>query len=140
MSAHTARWAICRPLNMSLAAPPERNGAERCATPMAPRPAPLLHRARWLKCHRDSPHRWMKLGAQVTSTDAYEISDLFVLDGRIAPPPTALAITDGTSAVAWSGVSSVQRTGAERTFQYTANAHRVGADVEGDRLLSHCAL
>ncbi|WP_410052747.1 integrase core domain-containing protein, partial [Bradyrhizobium sp. SZCCHNS3003] len=26
---------------------PERNGADRCATPRAPRPAPLLHRAQW---------------------------------------------------------------------------------------------
>jgi putative transposase len=35
--------------NLPLAAPQNRNGAERCATRWAPRPAPLLHRALWVQ-------------------------------------------------------------------------------------------
>src|SRR5262249_56964074 len=42
---HTVRWAISHRPNSPLAALQDRNGAERCATRWAPRPAPLLHRA-----------------------------------------------------------------------------------------------
>jgi hypothetical protein len=46
-SDRTACSAICHPSNMPIAVPTDRNGAGRCATPGAPRPAPLLHRALW---------------------------------------------------------------------------------------------
>ena len=67
MLGRTARWAISHRPNLPLAALQDRNGAERYATRRAPRPAPLLHRAPWLKCHRDSPHCWMTNGGQTTT-------------------------------------------------------------------------
>jgi len=46
MLGRTVRWPISHRPNLPLAALQDRNGAERCATRRAPRPAPLLHRAR----------------------------------------------------------------------------------------------
>jgi len=43
----TVLWAISHQRNTPMAASPDRNGAGRCATSKAPRPAPLLHRALW---------------------------------------------------------------------------------------------
>jgi hypothetical protein len=45
--AHIARSATSPRANFSIAVLADRNGAVRCATPEAPRPAPLLHRALW---------------------------------------------------------------------------------------------
>ena len=45
MLARTVRLAISRQTNLLLAVLQDRNGAERCATWRAPRPAPFLHRA-----------------------------------------------------------------------------------------------
>ena len=43
---HAAVSAISRRLPMPTAALPTRNGTGRCASPGAPRPVPLLHRAK----------------------------------------------------------------------------------------------
>jgi|KBSSwiStaDraftv2_1062776.scaffolds.fasta_scaffold11530_5 hypothetical protein len=47
----SARWTISHRQNLPLAALQDRNGAERCATRWAPRPAPLLHRALWAQMY-----------------------------------------------------------------------------------------
>ncbi|MDE5445272.1 transposase [Bradyrhizobium sp. CSA207] len=48
--------------------PGPQRGGRRYAMQRAPRPAPLLHQADGLKCHRDAPHCWMKRGAQTISS------------------------------------------------------------------------
>lgn len=49
MLVRTAHWAISHRPNLPLATLQDRNGAERCAPPWAPRPAPLLHQALWVQ-------------------------------------------------------------------------------------------
>ena len=61
-----APWAISHRPNMPIAAIHGRNGAGRCAMLRAPRPPRCPTEHYGLKCHRDSPHCWMKRGAQTT--------------------------------------------------------------------------
>jgi hypothetical protein len=60
--AHTARSATSHRANLPIAVLADRNGAVRCATPGAPRPAPLLHRAPWaqmsLGLHMSADESW----------------------------------------------------------------------------------
>src|SRR5258707_15356075 len=50
--------------NTPIAASPGPQRAGRCATSGAPRPPRCSTEPLGLKYHRDSPHRWMKHGAQ----------------------------------------------------------------------------
>jgi putative transposase len=52
----TVPWAISHRTNTPIAALQDRNGAERCATRRAPRPAPLLHRAPWAQMSSGLSH------------------------------------------------------------------------------------
>jgi hypothetical protein len=65
--AHTVRWAICHRLNMPIAALPDRNGPERCTMLLGLRAPPRCStEPDGLKYRRDSSHRSMKEGAQVS--------------------------------------------------------------------------